>query len=80
MEKNEIIEQAVRELGLRVQKERKDQGLTQTQLANLSGVSLNFISQLEGSKNTVQLNKVLAVLNVLGIEFTGGNSFKIKFD
>ncbi len=48
--------------------ERKAQGLSQTQLATIAGVSLNFMSQLEGGKHSVRLDKVCAVLEALGLE------------
>lgn len=48
--------------------ERKNRKLTQTQLANLSNTSINFISQLEGGKRTAQIGKVLDVLQILGLQ------------
>lgn len=55
-------------LGKCIRNQRIAFGLNQTQLAELSGTSLNFISQLERGKKTLRLNLVLAVLNVLGLE------------
>lgn len=46
---------------------RKKHGLTQTELAGLSGTGLRFVSELERGKPTVSLNKVLSVLSVLGL-------------
>lgn len=46
---------------------RKTQGLTQDDLAGLSGLGRRFISELENGKETAQIGKVLLVLNVLGI-------------
>ena len=63
------VSQAFRRLAARIRKERKSQGLSQGELAQLAGVSLNFLSQLESGKDTVQLNKVLQVLKTLGLEF-----------
>jgi len=60
---------AFEQIAQRVKAERKSQGISQTDLANLSGVSLNFISQLESGKSTVRLSKVFQVLHVLGLEF-----------
>ena len=56
-------------LGGRIRDERKSQGLSQTELANLSDVSLNFLSQLEGGKTTVRIDKTLKVMQTLGLEF-----------
>jgi len=55
-------------LGNIVRTERKKLGLTQQELADLSGTSMLFISQLEREKRTVRLDKVLSVLGVLGLE------------
>ena len=59
---------ALKTLSVRIRDERKSQGLTQTELANLADVSLNFVSQLESAKSTVQMDKVLQVLKTLGLE------------
>ena len=56
------------ELGKVVRTERKAQKLTQQRLGNLAETGLNFVSQLERGKRTVRLDKVLAVLKVLGLE------------
>ncbi|MFC4698961.1 helix-turn-helix transcriptional regulator [Glaciecola siphonariae] len=58
---------ALQSIGMKIREERKSQSLTQTELANLSGVSLNFISQLEQGKPSVQMNKVFMVLDTLGL-------------
>lgn len=55
-------------LANKIQNERKAIRLSQTELAQLSGVSLNFLSQLESGKKTVRLDKVLQVLKTLGLE------------
>jgi y4mF family transcriptional regulator len=54
-------------IGTKIRQERKAQSMTQTELANLSGVSLNFLSQLEKGKPSVQMDKVLMVLDTLGL-------------
>lgn len=54
-------------IGAKIRQERKAQSMTQTELANLSGVSLNFLSQLEQGKPSVQMDKVLMVLDTLGL-------------
>ncbi len=50
-----------------IRQTRKKQGLTQNDLAGLSGLGRRFISELEGGKPTAQVAKVLLVLNILGI-------------
>ena len=57
---NEAIGQAVRET-------RRRHGMTQTELAGLSGTGLRFVSELERGKPNVALSKVVAVLSALGL-------------
>lgn len=58
----------ISELGLAIEAERKRRNLTQTQLAELSNTSINFVGQLEGGKSTAQIGKVIDVLKVLGLQ------------
>ena len=44
--------------------------LRQAELAAATGVGLRFLIELEAGKPTVQLGKVLAVLNALGLDCT----------
>jgi y4mF family transcriptional regulator len=46
---------------------RLQHGLTQTELAGLSGTGLRFISELERGKPNVAMSKVVAVLSALGL-------------
>lgn len=55
------------ELGETIRAERRRQGLTQDELAQLSGVGINFVSQIERGKPTAEIGKVFAVLRMLGI-------------
>lgn len=59
-----------RQLGIALRARRKQLGLTQLDLTELSGVSLSFIHDLENGKPTVQLAKVLAVADTLGCELS----------
>lgn len=54
------------ELGALVRRVRKAQSLRQDQLAGVAGVGLRFIVDLEAGKPTLQLGKVLGVLEALG--------------
>lgn len=58
----------VSQIGKLIKQERKRQTILQQDLADLSGVSWHFLSNLENGKKTVELGKVLLVLNTLGIE------------
>lgn len=59
-------------LGGIIRQERKRRRLTQTALGDLSGTSINFISQIEAGKETAHIGKVLRVLQVLGIQLEVG--------
>ena len=50
-----------------IKKRRKEQKLTQSQLAGLSNVGVRFIVDLEAGKETCQVGKVLYILEMLGI-------------
>lgn len=54
-------------LGATIRRARKAHGLTQSQLAGLAGTGLRFVSELERGKPNMALDKVLAVLAVLGL-------------
>lgn len=54
------------QIGQIVRSERKELGLRQDELAAASGVGLRFVVELERGKPTVQLGKVLSVLEALG--------------
>jgi HTH-type transcriptional regulator/antitoxin HipB len=51
-----------------VHQARKAMGVTQKDLALTSGTGLRFIIELEQGKPTCQLEKVLTVLNTLGVK------------
>lgn len=55
------------DLGGAIRAERKKQGLTQTDLAEVCGVSLSFVSNLENGKTTTELGKTLKVIQTLGL-------------
>lgn len=65
---DEYLRDFINNIALKVREEREQRGLSQTDLAGFSGVSLNFISQLESGKKTVRVDKMLAVLMALGLE------------
>ena len=56
------------ELGVAVRRRREDLGLSQVELAELAAVSTRFVHTLEADKATLRLDKVLDVLQVLGLE------------
>jgi HTH-type transcriptional regulator / antitoxin HipB len=56
------------DIGRLIREKRKNDGLTQTDLAGLCGVGKRFISELENGKPTIQIMKVLQVLACVGLE------------
>lgn len=61
-------------LGQAIRRSRKAHGLTQTELAGLAGTGLRFVSELERGKATTSLDKILAVLAVLGLRLLLGEA------
>lgn len=58
------------QLGKIAREARKKQGLTQLDLAGLAGKSNRFLIDLERGKETLQMQMVLDVLALLGLELT----------
>lgn len=58
----------LRALASAVRARRKALGVTQIQLARLAGCGPVFVYALETGKKTMRLDKLLAVLEVLGLE------------
>lgn len=56
------------QLGKIARAARKKQGLTQLDLAGLAGMSNRFLIDLERGKETLQMQMVLDVLALLGLE------------
>lgn len=54
-------------LGKIIRDARKEQGLTQEELAGLTGVGRRFVSDIEQGKETAQIGKVLIILAALGL-------------
>lgn len=59
---------SVADLGSVVQQTRKGQTLTQVDIAGLAQTGNRFLVDLENGKETIQLGKVLTVLELLGLE------------
>jgi y4mF family transcriptional regulator len=54
-------------LAAEVRRRREELGLRQVELAELARCSTRFVHTVEAGKSTVRLDKLLAVLRVLGI-------------
>ncbi|MHB8637930.1 MAG: type II toxin-antitoxin system Y4mF family antitoxin [Fimbriimonadaceae bacterium] len=61
-------EQVSRSLGVAVRDRRKALGLTQAELAGLAGCGPLFVIELERGKPTIRVDKLIAVLVVLGLQ------------
>ena len=64
---NTVIHTSV-ELGTLVRRQRKRLALKQLDIAGLGNTGNRFIVELESGKPTLQLQKVLGVLDLLGLE------------
>lgn len=60
-------------LGLLIRRERKQQGLTQEQLAGLTGVGVRFLRELEAGKESCQIGRALKVTAGLGLFLSVGS-------
>jgi HTH-type transcriptional regulator / antitoxin HipB len=58
------------ELGVYVRAQRKLLGLKQLEVAGLGNTGNRFIIELESGKPTLQLQKVLDIIDLLGLELT----------
>jgi len=54
------------DIGSLIRKKRVGLGMTQSQLADITGNGTRFISDLENGKQTMQIGKILDTLHVLG--------------
>jgi HTH-type transcriptional regulator / antitoxin HipB len=57
-----------KELGEMIRNQRKSLGYTQKYLADYTGFSASFISNLENGKDTAELGKALFLINLLGMD------------
>lgn len=57
-------------LGELIKLNRKEAGLTQTELANMAGVGKTLVYDLEKGHTNVSFDKLVSVLNVLNIELS----------
>ena len=58
----------IQKLGTMVKQARKEQGLTQEQLAAVTGVGVRFIRELEQGKESCHIGKALTVVSMLGLD------------
>ena len=61
---------SLNDLSHAIRKRRKELGLTQADAAGLVGVGVRFLSELERGKATLEVGKVLQVLQGFGFSLT----------
>lgn len=59
---------STKEFGTIVRNRRKALGYTQSYLAEVTGYSTSFISDLENGKQTIEFGKALHLANMLGLD------------
>jgi ribosome-binding protein aMBF1 (putative translation factor) len=64
---SETLPEALNELGEIIRRRRKDSGLRIDDAAALSGVSVDLLSRLENGKSGVATDRLLKVLDALGL-------------
>lgn len=60
-----MIVSNARDLGLLIRSRRQELGLTQVEVARLSGVSRQWLIQVEQGKGTAEFDRVIRLLRVL---------------
>ena len=65
---DEVRIRSTKDLGSSIKTFRTSQKMTQADILGLANTGNRFIVELENGKNTVQFNKVLDVLDTLGLE------------
>ena len=68
-----MLDNTIAKLGTIVKQSRKEQGLTQEQLAATTGVGVRFIRELEHGKASCHIGKALHVVSMLGLDISIGS-------
>ncbi|WP_349259350.1 helix-turn-helix transcriptional regulator [Oligoflexus sp.] len=65
-----VIIRSLHDLSHAIRERRKELGLTQADAAGLVGVGVRFLSELERGKTTLEVGKVLQVLEGFGFSLS----------
>lgn len=65
-----MIIKTPKDIGKLIRQKRKEQELTQVELAGLSDVGSRFLVELEQGKQTIEIGKALQVMRMLGFSLT----------
>ena len=57
-------------LGKIISERRRKLGYTQQQISDVTGLSASFISDAEHGKTTLELGKVIKLINILGLDIS----------
>ena len=60
-------------IGLLIKEKRKKINMTQKEAASIAGVGVRFLSELENGKPTLEIDKVLNVARIFGIDIEANN-------
>lgn len=66
------------DIGELVRAARRKQGISQEQLAGVAGTGVRLISDLENGKSTVQIEKVIKVIEALGLGLYALSRWEMK--
>lgn len=58
------------DIGMLIRERRKEMNMTQKGAAELCGVGVRFLSELERGKPTLEIDKVLSVASAFGFDVT----------
>ena len=64
---------SIKEIGILVKEKRKKINMTQKEAASIAGMGLRFLSELENGKPTLEIDKVLNVARIFGIDIEANN-------
>ena len=68
-----MIITSVKNIGLLSKEKRKKINMTQKEAASIAGVGVRFLSELENGKPTLEIDKVLNVARLFGIDIEANN-------
>lgn len=67
-QKNHSKVRDAKDIGELLRRARKRQGLTQQELADLVGVGVRFVSEVERGKGSAEIDRVIELLRGVGID------------
>ena len=68
-----MIITSVKNIGLLIKEKRKKINMTQKEAASIAGVGVRFLSELENGEPSLEIDKVLNVARLFGIDIEANN-------